>query len=79
MAWDQHIASREIIKTHKVLSRNLKEKYQFRYKDLDGRATLKLKHTHITAGKTRETEVIQYSHQGPGVVMKIFRGTPLYR
>jgi len=50
MAWDQHIASSEIIKTHKVLSKKLKEKCQFGYKDVDGRATLKLKHTHITEG-----------------------------
>jgi hypothetical protein len=78
MAWDQHVASREIIKTHKALSRNLKEKYQFGYKDVDRRATPKLKHTHITEEKNRK-QVLQYSHQGPGIVMNIFRCTPLCR
>jgi hypothetical protein len=48
MAWDQHVASREIIKTHKVLPRKLKKKHQFGYKDVDRRPTSKLKHTHIT-------------------------------
>jgi hypothetical protein len=79
MAWDLYVAGTEITKTHKVLSRKLKEKYQFEYKDVDRRATPKLKHIHITEGKKRETEVLQYSHRGPGVDMNIFMCIPVCR
>ena len=49
----------------KCLSRNRKEKYQFGHKDVDRRATPKLKHNHINENK-RETETVpQYSHKGP--------------
>jgi len=78
VAWDKHVASTGIIKTHKVLSRKLKEKYQFEYKDVDRRATPKLKHIHITEGKNGK-QMLQYSHQGPGAVMNIFRCAPLCR
>jgi hypothetical protein len=36
---------------YKALSRKLKEKYQFGYKDADRRETPKLKHTLLMGGK----------------------------